>query len=219
MKRSVIIIGSGIRGLGSAALLAKAGYEITVIEKNQTLGGRANIFKADGYTFDMGPSWYLMPDVFEHYFKLLDEDINDHLDLVKLSPSYRVFFSNDKELPVVDIHSDLEKDLPLFEQLEPGVTPKIKEYLRRSGEQYEMAKDTFMYRNLGFSIDFLKWKVIKKGILQHHLFTLVRSQAGKHVAPTSCVFHARARWPTATTGWRPGIWTPGARTTRPFGSR
>ena len=164
MKRSVIIIGSGIGGLGSAALLTKAGYEVTVIEKNQTLGGRANIFNADGYTFDMGPSWYLMPDVFEHYFKLLDEDINDHLDLVKLSPSYRVFFSNDKELPVVDIHSDLEKDLPLFEQLEPGVTPKIKEYLRRSGEQYEMAKDTFMYRNLGFSIDFLKWKVIKKGI-------------------------------------------------------
>lgn len=164
MKQSVIIIGSGIGGLGSAALLAKAGYEVTVLEKNTNLGGRANIFEADGYTFDMGPSWYLMPDVFEHYFNLLDEDIHQHLDLVKLSPSYRVFFSNDEELPVVDIHSDLEKDLPLFEQLEPGVTPKIKEYLRRSGEQYEMAKDTFMYRNLGFSLDFLKWKVIKKGI-------------------------------------------------------
>lgn len=164
VKQSVIIIGSGIGGLGSAALLSKAGYKVTVLEKNTNLGGRANIFEADGYTFDMGPSWYLMPDVFEHYFNLLEEDINQHLDLVKLSPSYRVFFSNDKELPVVDIHSDLDKDLPLFEQLEPGVTPKIKEYLRRSGEQYEMAKDTFMYRNLGFSIDFLKWKVIKKGI-------------------------------------------------------
>lgn len=164
MKQSVIIIGSGIGGLGSAALLAKAGYEVTVLEKNTNLGGRANIFEADGYTFDMGPSWYLMPDVFEHYFNLLDEDIHKHLDLVKLSPSYRVFFSNDEELPVVDIHSNLEKDLPLFEQLEPGVTPKIKEYLRRSGEQYEMAKQTFMYRNLGFSLDFLKWKVIKKGI-------------------------------------------------------
>lgn len=111
-----------------------------------------------------GPSWYLMPDVFEHYFKLLEEDITEYLDLIKLSPSYRVFFSDDAELPVVDIHSDLEKDLPLFEQLEPGVTPKIKEYLKRSGEQYEMAKNTFMYRNLGFSLDFLKWSVIKKGI-------------------------------------------------------
>ncbi|MBO6606932.1 phytoene desaturase family protein [Psychroserpens sp.] len=164
MKQSVIIIGSGIGGLGSAALLAKAGYEVTVLEKNANLGGRANIFEAEGYTFDMGPSWYLMPDVFEQYFNLLEEDINDHLELIKLSPSYRVFFSNDKELPIVDIHSDLDKDLPLFEQLEPGVTPKIKAYLERSGEQYEMAKETFMYRNLGFSLDFLKWKVIKKGI-------------------------------------------------------
>ena len=163
-KKHVLIIGSGIGGLGSAALLSKSGYEVTIIEKNKNLGGRANIFEAEGYTFDMGPSWYLMPDVFEHYFKLLGEKISDHLNLVKLSPSYRVFFANDKELPIVDIHSDLEKDLPLFEKLEPGITPKIKEYLKRSGEQYEMAKETFMYRNLGFSIDFLKWKIIKKGI-------------------------------------------------------
>ena len=163
-KKHVIIIGSGIGGLGSAALLSKSGYEVTIIEKNKNLGGRANIFEAEGYTFDMGPSWYLMPDVFEHYFELLGEKISDHLNLVKLSPSYRVFFANDKELPIVDIHSDLEKDLPLFEKLEPGITPKIKEYLKRSGEQYEMAKETFMYRNLGFSLDFLKWKIIKKGI-------------------------------------------------------
>ncbi|MCW5518752.1 phytoene desaturase [Aureitalea sp. L0-47] len=163
-KDHVLIIGSGIGGLGAAALLAKSGHKVTVIEKNDTLGGRANIFEKDGYTFDMGPSWYLMPDVFEHYFSLLDENISDHLDLVKLSPSYRVFFSNDKELPVVDIHSDLEKDLPLFEKLEPGVSPKLKEYLRRSGEQYAMAKHNFMFRNLGFSMDFLSWKLIKKGI-------------------------------------------------------
>ncbi|MFD2551611.1 phytoene desaturase family protein [Bizionia sediminis] len=164
MKKNIIIIGSGIGGLGAAALLAKSGHNVTVIEKNTTLGGRANIFKAEGYTFDMGPSWYLMPDVFEHYFKLLNEDITEHLDLVKLAPSYRVFFSGDNELPIVDIYSNLEKDLPLFEQLEPGITPKIKEYLKRSGEQYEMAKETFMYRNLGFSTDFLKWRIIKKGI-------------------------------------------------------
>lgn len=91
-KKQIIIIGSGIGGLGAAALLSKKGHHVTVIEKNKTLGGRANIFKADGYTFDMGPSWYLMPDVFEQYFSLLDEKITDHLDLVKLSPSYRVFF-------------------------------------------------------------------------------------------------------------------------------
>ena len=195
MKKKVIIIGSGIGGLGSAALLAKSGYEVTVIEKNKTLGGRANIFEAEGYTFDMGPSWYLMPDVFEHYFKLLDEDISKHLDLVKLSPSYRVFFSNDKEFPVVDIHSDLEKDLPLFEQLEPGVTPKIRAYLKRSGEQYEMAKETFMYRNLGFSLDFLKWKIIKKGIelnpfqtMQSYLNKWFKSERLKKILEYTLVF-------------------------------
>ena len=69
MKQSVIIIGSGIGGLGAAALLAKSGYEVTVIEKNNTLGGRANIFEAEGYIFDMGPSWYLMPDIFEKFFE------------------------------------------------------------------------------------------------------------------------------------------------------
>ncbi len=195
MKKKIIIIGSGIGGLGSAALLAKSGYDVTVIEKNPTIGGRANIFKADGYTFDMGPSWYLMPDAFEHYFKLLDEDISDHLDLVKLSPSYRVFFSNDKELPVVDIHSDLEKDLPLFEKLEPGITPKITEYLKRSGEQYAMAKDTFMYRNLGFSTDFLKWSIIKKGIelnpfqtMQSYLNKWFKSDRLKKILEYTLVF-------------------------------
>lgn len=195
MNKKVIIIGSGIGGLGSAALLAKKGYEVTVLEKNENLGGRSNIFKAEGYTFDMGPSWYLMPDVFEHYFKLLDETISDHLDLVKLSPSYRVFFSNDKELPIVDIHSDLDKDLQLFEQLEPGVTPKIKEYLKRSGEQYLMAKETFMYRNLGFSLDFLKWKVIKKGIelnpfqtMQSYLNKWFKSERLKKILEYTLVF-------------------------------
>ncbi len=163
-KKHVIIIGSGIGGLGAGALLSKAGYKVTIIEKNETLGGRANIFESEGYTFDMGPSWYLMPDVFEQFFKLLGSTVDEHLDLIKLSPSYRVFFANDKELPVVDIHSDLEKDLPLFEQLEPGITPKLRAYLKRSGEQYEMAKYYFMYRNLGFSLDFLSWKLIKKGI-------------------------------------------------------
>lgn len=195
VKKKVVIIGSGIGGLGAAALLSKKGYEVTIIEKNKTLGGRANIFEANGYTFDMGPSWYLMPDVFEQYFKLLDEKISDHFELIKLSPSYRVFFANDKEMPVVDIHSSLEKDLPLFEKLESGITPKIKEYLKKSGEQYEMAKDTFMYRNLGFSLDFLQWKVIKKGIelnpfqtMQSYLNKWFKSDRLKKILEYTLVF-------------------------------
>jgi len=159
----IIVIGSGIGGLSTASLLAKRGHTVTILEKNETIGGRANIFTEQGFTFDMGPSWYLMPDVFEHYYSLMDEDINEHLNLVKLSPSYRVFFAGEDTLPVMDIHSDLEKDIPLLEQLEPGVGPTLRAYLKRSAEQYELAKRSFMYRNYNSLWDFLSWDILKEG--------------------------------------------------------
>ena len=79
MKKKVIIIGAGIGGLSTANLLAKAGYEVHLYEKDSEAGGRAGKLKQDGFTFDTGPSWYLMPEVFRHYYDLVDEDINDHL--------------------------------------------------------------------------------------------------------------------------------------------
>jgi len=92
MSERVVVIGGGIGGLGSACLFARKGYRVTLLEKNRTLGGRANIFTADGFRFDMGPSWYLAPDIFEHFFELMGERVEDHLQLVRLSPSYRIFF-------------------------------------------------------------------------------------------------------------------------------
>jgi len=171
-QKHIIIIGSGIGGLGTAALLSKRGYQVTVLEKNATIGGRANIFSADGFTFDMGPSWYLMPDIFEHFYELMEEDISDHLNLVKLSPSYRVFFPGDEEYPVLDIHSDLSQDLETLEKLEPGVTPKIKKYLERSGKQYALAKKSFMYRNYNSVLDFFKWDLAKEGRHMNPLQTM-----------------------------------------------
>ena len=170
--KKVVIIGAGLGGLSAGALLAKRGYQVSILEKNEKVGGRANIFTAEGFTFDMGPSWYLMPDIFEHFYKLMDEDINEHLNLVKLSPSYRVFFPGDKDYPVLDIHSDLEKDLPTLEKLEPGVTPKIKKYLQLSGEQYEIAKRGFMYRNYNSVLDFLSWDIMKEGRRMNPLQTM-----------------------------------------------
>lgn len=173
-KKKIIIIGGGIGGLGAACLLAKKGHEVTLYEKNEKLGGRANIFSADGYTFDMGPSWYLMPDIFEHFFSLLGEDIHNHLQLKKLSPSYRVVFPGDPTHPSLDIFSDLEKDLPTLEKLEPGVSEKFKEYLRRSGEQYDLAKRLFMYRNYNSPLDFLQKDFIKEGTKMNPLQTMER---------------------------------------------
>ena len=88
----VIIIGAGIGGIATANLLAKAGYSVSVYEKNSDVGGRAGILTVDDFRFDTGPSWYLMPEVFEHYFSLLDKDVTKELDLVRLSPAYKVFF-------------------------------------------------------------------------------------------------------------------------------
>lgn len=171
-KKHVVIIGAGIGGLSAGALLAKRGYRVTILEKNEKAGGRANIFEAEGFTFDMGPSWYLMPDIFEHFYDLVDENINEHLNLVKLGPSYRVFFPGDKDYPVVDIHSDLEQDLSTLEQFEPGVTPKITKYLERSGKQYEIAKNSFMYRNYNSIRDFFQWELAREGRHMNPLQTM-----------------------------------------------
>ncbi len=172
--KKVVIIGSGVGGLSAGALLAKRGYKVTILEKNESLGGRANIFHAKGFTFDMGPSWYLMPDVFEHFYGLLGEDINDHLDIVRLDPSYKVFFPGEDTLQEIDIHSDLEKDLETFEKLEPGVTPKLRKYLSRSKKQYKIAINHFMHRNYNSSWDFLSWEIAKEGRHMNPLQTMER---------------------------------------------
>jgi phytoene desaturase len=173
-QQHIVIIGAGLGGLSAAALLAKRGYRVTMLEKNEHPGGRANIFTAEGFTFDMGPSWYLMPDIFKHFYDLMEEDIHEHLNLVRLDPSYRVFFPGDNEIPQLDIYSDLERDLPTLEKLEPGVTPQLREYLKRSGEQYALAKKSFMYRNYNSVFDFLSWDIMKEGRRMNPLQTMER---------------------------------------------
>lgn len=167
MKKHVVIIGSGFGGLGSACLLAKSGYEVTIVEKNEACGGRASVFSKDGYTFDMGPSWYLMPDVFEQFFRLMGERVEDHLDLKKLSPSYRIFFKdiekNGTAPLVVNLTSDVEKDALLFEQLEPGSGQRLRDYLAAAAYQYTIAKDRFMYKNYDTFFDFLNFETLIEG--------------------------------------------------------
>ncbi len=147
--------------MGSACLLSKVGWEVTLLEKNEQLGGRAGQLKAKGFTFDTGPSWYLMPDVFEHFFGLLGENVHDHLELVKLSPGYRVFYK-DTYLHV-DIFSDFSRDRKTFEALEAGAGEKLRVYLERASYQYEIAKDRFMYKNYDSLGDFFTWKMLTQG--------------------------------------------------------
>jgi phytoene desaturase len=158
---SAIVIGGGIGGLATAALLAKKGFAVRLFEKNETLGGVANTFSAQGFTFDMGPSWYLMPDVFEAFFNLVGERVEDHLDLIKLSPSYRIYFKDQKRH--FDFYSDLKRDLATFEQLEAGSGEKLKAYLERSKAQYEIALGGFMYKNYDTVFDFFNKQVATEG--------------------------------------------------------
>lgn len=175
-KKRAIIIGSGFGGVGSAALLAKAGYTVDVYEKNESLGGRASVFSAEGFRFDMGPSWYLMPDVFERFFALLGERAEDHLNLVRLSPSYRIFFK-DKE-KVVDLFSEFEKDAQTFAKLEPGADHALKKYLAEAKEKYDIGVGRFVYKNYDHVTDFFTKELLLKG-RKLSVFSSMHTYVGK----------------------------------------
>ncbi|MBP9686584.1 MAG: phytoene desaturase [Candidatus Doudnabacteria bacterium] len=173
MSKKVVIIGSGIGGLASANLLAKMGHRVTVLEKNDYLGGRAGLIQEQGYSFDKGPSWYLMPDVFEHYFELLGKKVDDYLKLVPLPISYRIFFEGTGEH--VDLSAEPDKVAALFEQWEPGAGKKFIQYLAKAKEAYEVAKELFMYRNYDSVLDLFdaratKTRLSPKLLLSMHRF-------------------------------------------------
>ncbi len=159
--KNVIVIGSGFGGLGAACLLGKAGAKVQMFEKNEAPGGRASVFEAEGFRFDMGPSWYLMPDIFEQFFRLMGERVEDHLQLHRLEPSYKIFFKDTgKE---VEIFSDMSRDAATLEKLEPGSADRMRDYLARAEKQYAIATQRFMYKNYRNIFDFLTWEVMTQG--------------------------------------------------------
>jgi phytoene desaturase len=139
-----LVIGGGIGGLATAAFLGRDGFEVTVLEKNDTLGGRARVWEKDGFVFDMGPSWYLMPDIFEHFFEQFDKKVEDYYRLVRLDPSYKIFFPDE----VIDISADLQKNMELFEKLEPNGAEKLEKYLKQAKDKYEYLMEGLMYEDL-----------------------------------------------------------------------
>lgn len=160
MNQRVIIIGAGIGGLATANLLAKAGYSVTVLEKNAEPGGRAGIRQIDGFTFDTGPSWYLMPEVFEHYFALLERNVSTELDLVRLTPAYKVFFEHDAP---VTITSSLSEDAATFERIEKGAGKKLRQYVSAGDDIYQLSLRHFLYTNFSSLRDFMKSDILQRG--------------------------------------------------------
>lgn len=146
--KSVIIIGSGFSSLASACYMAKAGYQVTVLEKNEQLGGRASLWEHKGFRFDMGPSWYWMPDVFERFFNDFDKKPSDYYQLEKLSPAYRVIFGKNDYIDIADNLKDITQT---FEGIEPGSGNKVLKFIEAAGKNYQVAMQNLVY-NPGLSI-------------------------------------------------------------------
>lgn len=144
---NVVIIGGGIAGLATAALLAHEGHSVTLVEGRDELGGRAGSWEQDGFRFDTGPSWYLMPEVFERFFELLGTSAAAELDLAPLTPAYRVYAEPTGDGPGerVDVISGRDEVRALFEEREPGSGDRIESYLDSAGEAYDLAVSRFLY--------------------------------------------------------------------------
>lgn len=179
MSKKLIIIGAGFAGLSAAAFMAKAGWDVTVIDKNDTAGGRAKQLKAEGFTFDMGPSWYWMPDVFERFFAQFGKKVSDYYSLVRLDPSYRVYWQNE----YADIPADYNELRNLFERIERGSAEKLDHYLAEAFAKYKIGIQDLVYKPGQSLTEFLDWNVIKNSF---HLdvFTSIRSHVAKYFTDT-----------------------------------
>ena len=160
MSQKVIVIGAGIGGIATASLLTQAGYEVHVYEKAAKAGGRAGQYKQNGFTFDTGPSWYLMPSVFERFYSLLGEQLSDHVQLQRLSPAYKVFF---EQQPTVTITSDIAKDAATFDAIEPGAGEALKRYVQQSNEIYQLSLRHFLYNAFARPKDLFRKDILRNG--------------------------------------------------------
>ncbi len=166
MAPHVAVIGSGFAGLAAATTLADQGYRVTVFEKNDMAGGRARVFKADGFTFDMGPSWYWMPDVFDQYFERFGKKVSDYYTLKRLDPSYRVYFDDGP----VDIPADYAALRALFEQLEPGSATHLDTFMNEAETKYSIGMSKFVFKPSHSVMEFAEWQTVKDAT-KLHLFT------------------------------------------------
>jgi len=166
MNKKVIITGAGLSGLSGAAQMAFRGFDVEVFEKNEIPGGRARHFQAKGFTFDMGPTWYWFPEIFEHFFNTFGQHSSDFYDLVQLDPSYRIFFDSNSYF---DISPHEEKLLDVFETIEKGSSKKLVKLLHSASVNYDIAIKKLIY-NPGYNLfGYLSWPFLSR-ILKHKVF-------------------------------------------------
>jgi len=158
-NKHIVVIGAGFAGMSAACILAKEGFKVTILEKNDQPGGRARVWEKDGFTFDMGPSWYWMPDVFENFFALFGKSPRDLYELKRLDPAYRVYFGKDDELNVPAKMPTLEA---LFENIEPGSSKGLQTFLKQAGYKYKVGMEEYVFRPSHTITEFIDWNLIRK---------------------------------------------------------
>ena len=141
--KKITIIGSGFSALAASAYLAQSGHDVTIYEKNSAVGGRARQLKREGFTFDMGPSWYWMPDVFERFFADFGKKTTDYYELIKLSPAYRVYYGIDDFITIADNLADITS---AFEAIEKGSGKLLNDFMAKAKSNYDIAIKNLVYR-------------------------------------------------------------------------
>ena len=167
MPSKITVIGSGVAGLSCASFLAKGGQKVTLLEKNESIGGRARKFAVDGFTFDMGPSWYWMPDVFERFYNQFGYTTGDFYELKRLDPSYRVFW---KDNTYSDVPADINEFKNWFETLEKGSSKKLDLFLSEAKYKYEVGINDLVHKPSLSLLEFFDTRIIS-GVFKMHLFS------------------------------------------------
>ncbi len=165
-NKRAVIIGAGFSGLSAASFLAKDGWEVNVFEKNAIPGGRARNFTHDGFTFDMGPTWYWMPEVFENFFGAFGKKVEDYYELKRLDPGYRMFFSATEHL---DVPASYDELLNMFENIEPGSSKKLHTFLKEAEYKYEVGVKNVVFKPGNSVFEFLDRKLLA-GIIKLDFF-------------------------------------------------
>jgi phytoene desaturase len=175
LKKQVVIIGAGFSGLSTACFMAKNGWEVTVLEKHNLPGGRGRKMEADGFTFDMGPSWYWMPEVFERFFNQFNKQVSDYYQLLRLDPSYTVFYQQDK-LTIPASYTELKKR---FEEIEIGAGEQLDAFLKEALYKYDVGINKLVHKP-GISFTEFLDADVAKGVLRLDVFTNMKKHVAKY---------------------------------------
>jgi phytoene desaturase len=173
--RTAIVIGSGFSGMATASFLAKDGWKVTVLEKHDQPGGRARKMEVEGFTFDMGPSWYWMPDVFERYFNQFGKKVSDYYELKRLDPSYRVYYRD----TLLDVPADFNALKQLFESIEKGSGVQLEKFMDEAAYKYKVGIDKLVFKPGRSVTEFIDPDLLS-GIFKLDVFTSISNHVKKH---------------------------------------